>query len=136
MSAVLPHPEITTQRLDWLAEDAVMIGPVSAAKFPASRQFAGNFCRFCPLWAIFMSIDQANPVAYEPNSLRLGAGNFFAVAGKFFEGAGKMELIPQRLIAVPRAATRPVAIGAADRVCESPRTATMVCVISANGGMS
>src|SRR6266446_3729389 len=43
MSAVLPHLEITPQRPDWLADDTVLIGPVSHFKFPASREFAGNF---------------------------------------------------------------------------------------------
>jgi hypothetical protein len=31
MSAVLPHLEITPQRPGWLAEDVVLIGPVSGA---------------------------------------------------------------------------------------------------------
>jgi hypothetical protein len=38
MSAVLPHTEITLERPDWLAEDAVGFEPVSKLKFPNNRE--------------------------------------------------------------------------------------------------
>jgi len=38
MSAVLTHPEMTPQRLDCLADDAVGFEPVSKLKFPNNRE--------------------------------------------------------------------------------------------------
>jgi len=38
MSAVLTHPEIVRERLDWLADDAVRFEPVSKLKFPNNRE--------------------------------------------------------------------------------------------------
>jgi hypothetical protein len=38
MSAVLTHPEIVRERLDWLADDAVGFEPVSKLKFPNNRE--------------------------------------------------------------------------------------------------
>jgi hypothetical protein len=43
MSVLLAHPEIAAQRLDWLADDAVQIEPVSAIKFPSITEKTGNF---------------------------------------------------------------------------------------------
>jgi len=37
MSAVLTHPEMTPQRLDWLADDAVGFEPVSPCIFGKCR---------------------------------------------------------------------------------------------------
>jgi hypothetical protein len=44
----ITRPEITPQRLDCLAEDAVLIGPVSKPKFPANREKNREFCGFGP----------------------------------------------------------------------------------------
>jgi hypothetical protein len=38
MSAELTHPEMTPQRLDWLADGAVGFEPVSKLKFPNNRE--------------------------------------------------------------------------------------------------
>jgi hypothetical protein len=38
MSVVLTHWEIATQRLHWLADDAVGFEPVSKLKFPDNRE--------------------------------------------------------------------------------------------------
>ena len=43
MSRVPPHAEITPQRPDWLAEDAVRRETVSRANLPCNLQFAGRF---------------------------------------------------------------------------------------------
>jgi hypothetical protein len=46
MSAVLTHPEMTPQRLDYLADDAVMIGPVSTSNSLLTGKITGNFVDF------------------------------------------------------------------------------------------
>jgi hypothetical protein len=43
LAAVLTHPEITPQRLDSLAEDAVRGETVSPGKSPCNLRFAGRF---------------------------------------------------------------------------------------------
>jgi hypothetical protein len=48
MSAVLANREIKPQRQDWLADEPVSGEPVCERKFPASREFAGNFSEFEP----------------------------------------------------------------------------------------
>src|SRR3974390_1856442 len=52
MSAVLPHLEITPQRPNLLAEDAVRCQPVSSIEFPGNREINREFCEFGPFLAI------------------------------------------------------------------------------------
>jgi hypothetical protein len=40
---VLTRPETPPPRPHWLADDTVLIEPVSDFKFSANREFAGNF---------------------------------------------------------------------------------------------
>jgi hypothetical protein len=63
MSAVLTHPEITLQRPDWLADDAVLIVPVSGLKFPANREINREFRGFGPNSVILASIQPAISMA-------------------------------------------------------------------------
>ena len=46
-----------------VAEDAVLIGPVSAPRFPANREINREFCRFHPSGVIFASIRLINSMA-------------------------------------------------------------------------
>ena len=48
---------------DCVAEDAVLIGPVSAPRFPANREINREFCRFHPSGVIFASIRLINSMA-------------------------------------------------------------------------
>ena len=52
MSAVLTHPEITLQRPDWLADDAVPIGPVSTPNSLLPGNLAGKFFEKAPSGSI------------------------------------------------------------------------------------
>jgi hypothetical protein len=51
-------------RDDCLADDAVTCEPVSAAKFPANREFNREFCCVWPSPAIFVSNQRADSIAY------------------------------------------------------------------------
>ena len=42
MTWFLTHPEITVQRRHWLAEDAVLIGPVSGPNSLLTGKLTGN----------------------------------------------------------------------------------------------
>jgi hypothetical protein len=69
--------------------EAVIREPVSTAKFPANREFAGNFPRFWPR-ARFLALNpearsityRQIPCASEQGIFGLGAGNFRSRAGK------------------------------------------------------
>jgi hypothetical protein len=52
-----------TAETDCVAEDAVLIGPVSAPRFPANREINREFCRFHPSGVIFASIRLINSMA-------------------------------------------------------------------------
>jgi hypothetical protein len=62
------RPDLTAVALhigetDCVAEDAVLIGPVSAPRFPANREINREFCRFHPSGVIFASIRLINSMA-------------------------------------------------------------------------
>jgi hypothetical protein len=53
MSTLLQTPETAGERPLWLADETVLIGPVSKAKFPASREFSREFLEKVPQRPIF-----------------------------------------------------------------------------------
>src|SRR5713226_403083 len=63
MSRVLPHAELTPQRPDWVADDAVLIAPVSGLKFPTSREINREFREFAPNSVILAPIQAATSMA-------------------------------------------------------------------------
>jgi hypothetical protein len=76
MSAVLPHQEITPPRPHWVADDAVLIEPVSDFEFPANRENAGNFADSgfrVPIQTLYLT---AKSVASREIPYANGAGNF------------------------------------------------------------
>jgi hypothetical protein len=60
---VLIEPWDDISETDCMAEDAVLIGPVSAPRFPANREINREFCRFHPSGVIFASIRLINSMA-------------------------------------------------------------------------
>jgi hypothetical protein len=46
-----------------VAEDAVLIKPVSAPKFPVIREINWEFCQFCPSGVILTSVQRVNSMA-------------------------------------------------------------------------
>ncbi|SRR6266849_9295632 len=64
MSRVLPHAELTPQRPDWVADDAVLIAPVSGLKFPTNREINREFRGFAPNSVILAPIQAATSMAY------------------------------------------------------------------------
>jgi hypothetical protein len=50
------------ERPDWLADDAVQIGPVSNPEFPDNREINREFCRFRPTSVIFAPRRRANSI--------------------------------------------------------------------------
>src|SRR5258708_1955507 len=58
MSAVLPHTEITMQRPDWLADDAVTIGPVCATNSLLTGKLTGNFSISGPIPLFWHAISE------------------------------------------------------------------------------
>src|SRR5713226_730018 len=63
MSRVLPHAELTPQRPDWVADDAVLIAPVSGLKFPTNREINREFREFAPNSVILAPIQAATSMA-------------------------------------------------------------------------
>jgi hypothetical protein len=63
---------------------------VSVCKFPASSEFAGNFARFGFSVAFQGPKTYAFVAAYEANSLEIGAGNFYDVAGNSIGQSGNV----------------------------------------------
>ena len=59
-------------------------------KFPASSEFAGNFARFGFSVAFQAPKTYANPSPYGANSLGIGAGNFYDVAGNSIGQSGNV----------------------------------------------
>jgi hypothetical protein len=62
-------------------EEAVSSEPVSVWNFPASSEFAGNFARFGISAEFQGPKTYVSPTTYGANSLDIGAGNFYDVAG-------------------------------------------------------
>jgi hypothetical protein len=56
---IFAHPEMTPQRLDCLADDAVQIEPVSARKFPSIRKNNREFCGRM-VYRLFGSVKRAD----------------------------------------------------------------------------
>jgi hypothetical protein len=84
-------------------EEAVTSEPVSVWKFPASSEFAGNFARFGFFVAFHAPKTWGSPRACGANSLGIGAGNFYDVAGNSIGQSGNVAagsgilLCPSRL---------------------------------------
>jgi hypothetical protein len=77
-----PHAEsITEFAADSPLEEAVSSEPVSVWNFPASSEFAGNFARFGISAEFQGPKTYVSPTTYGANSLDIGAGNFYDVAG-------------------------------------------------------
>ena len=66
-----------------LVEDAVEVEHVSATKFPANREINREFFNFGPGSRLRGSQTPNDFVAFEPNSLLNGKGNFLERTGKF-----------------------------------------------------
>src|SRR5712692_817206 len=94
MSAVLTHLEITTQRPDRLADDAVLIGPVSRVKFPANRENNREFFNFGPNFAILVSNRRATSMACREIPYATEQGIFGGITGNFFQGTGNFRKRP------------------------------------------
>jgi hypothetical protein len=59
-------------------------------QFPASSEFAGNFARFAFSVAFQEPKTYAFATAYGANSLEIGAGNFYDLAGNSIGQSGKI----------------------------------------------
>src|SRR5712692_10690292 len=88
MSMVIRHPEITTQRPHWVADDAVRCAPVSAAKFPENRENNREFFNFGPNFAILASNRRATSMACREIPYATEQGIFGGITGNFFQGTG------------------------------------------------
>src|SRR3974377_501368 len=88
MSCVLQRRETTAQRPALGGCGRSLSATGLRPKFPASREFTGNFCRFWAHSPIFFSIQQVNPKAYSKIPYATEQGIFARLAGNFFAGAG------------------------------------------------
>jgi hypothetical protein len=73
---------------DWLAENAVRIEPVSASKFPASREKNREFCGFRPSAAILASNRSSDSMACRQIPYATEQGIFGGITGNFFQRTG------------------------------------------------
>jgi hypothetical protein len=80
MSAVLPHLEITPRRPHWLADDAVLIGPVSVSNSLLAGNLTGNFA-FLALSCDFGGESAGKFNSLRSNSLKPEQGIFWGEQG-------------------------------------------------------
>src|SRR5258706_2480416 len=73
---LLPPAETTWQRPHWLADDTVLIEPVSRFKFPAKQGICREFLKILGSFANFRLHSASESIGLQPNSLRNGAGIF------------------------------------------------------------
>ena len=85
---------IRWRRLNWLAEDAVLIEPVSAAKFPANREKYREFCRNGRSGPISASSQRVNSIGFsrihyatEQGIFKRVSGHFLGISGNRFASA-------------------------------------------------
>jgi hypothetical protein len=74
--------------LKTLVEDAVLVEPVSALKFPANREINREFCRIRPSTAVSTPSQRANSVTCSFIPYAPEQGFFDRVSGKMIGGAG------------------------------------------------
>ena len=83
---------------DCLVRDPVLTEPVSGAKFPVQREFAGNFVRFGHQERIGVPpTTWFCPVIFE-NSLLLRTGNLFDGSGKISSRTGWMDPVSGQVL--------------------------------------
>jgi hypothetical protein len=103
MSPLPWAPEVPGERPWWLADDPVLVGPVSGWGFPASRENNRKFRRFRAFSANCAIGEPAKSTGWRQNSLRRRAANFLAgagnssdVSGNFLASAGLAILRPEQ----------------------------------------
>jgi len=97
MSEISPHPKITTQRPDWLAEAAVSNAPVLRAKFPENREFNREFAKFHGFLAM-----QGGEQGGIFNDLNQEQGNYFGGTGNLCAVSDGEKICPRPINACCR----------------------------------
>jgi hypothetical protein len=81
MSTLLQTPETAGERPLWLADDTVLIGPVSGPKFPDNREFNREFFKFGPFSTNLASNRPAISIACSKIPYAMEQGIIFAEQG-------------------------------------------------------
>jgi hypothetical protein len=80
---------LTGKRPPWLADDPVLVEPVSDPEFPENREIYREFLSFGRFSAIFVPNRRANSAVYNKSPYVMEQGIFFGRTGNFFAGTGK-----------------------------------------------